>query len=98
MEEEGIRYILRRNPVRVEEMEKSRLSKRRAIEELVGEKNVYLLEHPRAKVSTALGKVEKKIQLLRQEKWLSVKAEDRQLSLEQDEAGSKKNRFWMVVM
>lgn len=86
VEEEGIRYILRRNPVRVEEMEKSRLSKRRALEELVGEKNVYLLEHPRAKVSTALRKVRKKIQVLRQEKWLSVKAEDRQLSLEQDEA------------
>ncbi len=85
VEEEGIRYILRRNPVRVEEMEKSRLSKRRTLEELIGEKNVYLLEHPRAKVSTALGKVKKKIQLLRQEKWLSVKSEGRQLSLEQDE-------------
>ena len=86
VEEEGIRYILRRNPVRVEEMGKSCLSKRRAIEELVGEKNVYLSEHPRAKVSTAFGKVKKKIQLLRQEKWLSVKSEGRQLSLEQDEA------------
>jgi hypothetical protein len=85
VEEEGIRYILRRNPVRVEEMEESRLSKRRAIEEWVGEQNVYLLEHPRAKVSTALGKVRKKIQLLRQGKWLSVKSEGRQLSLEQDE-------------
>jgi hypothetical protein len=86
VEEEGIRYILRRNPVRVEEMEKSRSSKRRAIEELVGERNVYLLEHSRAKVSTALGKVKKKIHLLREEKWLSVKSEGRQLSLEQDEA------------
>ncbi len=85
VEEEGIRYILRRNPVRVEEMEESRQSKRRAIEEGVGEQNVYLLEHPRAKVSTALGKVKKKIQLLRQGKWLSVKSEGRQLSLEQDE-------------
>jgi hypothetical protein len=86
VEEEGIRYILRRNPVRVEEMEASRQSKRRAIEEGVGEQNVYLLEHPRAKVSTALGKVKKKIQLLRQGKWLSVRSEGRQLSLEQDEA------------
>ena len=86
VEEEGIRYILRRNPVRVEEMEKSRLSKRGAIEELVGERNRYLLEHPRAKVSTALGRVKQKIHVLRQEKWLSVKSEDRQLSLEQDEA------------
>jgi transposase len=86
VEEAGIRYILRRNPVRVEEMEKSRLSKRRALEKFVGEKNVYLSEHPRANVSTAVEKVKNKLKLLRQEKWLSVKAQDRQLSLEQDDA------------
>ena len=86
VEEAGIRYILRRNPVRVEEMEKSRLSKRRALEEFVSEKNDYLSEHPRAKVSTAVEKVRSKIKLLRQEKWLSVKAQDRRLSLEQNDA------------
>jgi len=85
VEEAGIRYLLRRNPVRVEEVEKSRLSKRRALEKFVTEKNDYLSEHPRAKVSTAVEKVRSKIKLLRQEKWLSVKAQDRQLSLEQDE-------------
>jgi len=86
VEEARIRYILRRNPVRVEEMEKSRLSKRHALEEFVSDKNDYLSEHPRAKVSTAVEKVRSKIKLLRQEKWLSVKAQDRRLSLEQDEA------------
>ena len=85
VEEAGIRYILRRNPLRVGEMEKSRLSKRRALEKFVGEKNVYLSEHPRANVSTAVEKVKNKLKLLRQEKWLSVKAQDRQLSLEQDD-------------
>jgi transposase len=86
VEEAGVRYILRRNPVRVGEMEKSRLSKRRALEEWVNEKNVYLSEHPKAKVSTALEKVKSKMKLLRLEKWLSVKAQERQLSLEQDDA------------
>jgi hypothetical protein len=86
VEEGGIRYILRRNPVRMEEMEKSRLSKRRSLEEFVKEKNGYLSEHPRAKVSTAVEKVKSKVKLLRQEKWLSVKAQDRQLSLEQNDA------------
>jgi transposase len=86
VEEAGVRYILRRNPVRVGEMEKSRLSKRRALEELVNEKNVYLSEHRKAKVSTALEKVKSKMKLLRLEKWLSVKAQERQLSLEQDDA------------
>ena len=93
VEEAGVRYILRRNPVRVEEMEKSRLSKRRALEKFVGEKNVYLSEHPRAKVSTAIEKVKSKIKLLRQEKWLSVKAQDRQLSLEQEDAVLKEESF-----
>jgi transposase len=86
VEEAGIRYILRRNPVRAGEMDKSRLSKRRALEEFVSEKNIYLSEHPKAKVSTALGKVKSKIKVLRLEKWLSVKAQDRQLSLEQNDA------------
>jgi transposase len=86
VEEAGVRYILRRNPVRVGEMEKSRSSKRRALEELANEKNVYLSEHPKAKVSTALEKVKSKMKLLRLEKWLSVKAQERQLSLEQDDA------------
>lgn len=86
VEEAGIRYILRRNPIRVEEMEKSRLSKRRALEKFVREKNVYLSEHPRADVFTAVEKVKKKLKLLRLEKWLSVKAQGRQLSLEQDDA------------
>jgi transposase len=86
VEEGGIRYILRRNPVRVEEMQKSRLSKRRALEGFVGEKNIYLSEHSRAKVATAVGKVKSKIKLLRLEKWLSVKVQDRQLSLEQNDA------------
>ena len=57
------------------EMEKSRLSKRRGLEELVSEKNVYLSEHSRANISTALEKVKSKIKLLRQEQWLSVKAQ-----------------------
>jgi len=93
VEEAGIRYILRRNPLRVGEMEKSRLSKRRALEKFVGEKNVYLSEHPRANVSTAVEKVKNKLKLLRQEKWLSVKAQDRQLSLEQDDAVLKEESF-----
>ena len=86
VEEEGVRYILRRNPARAEEMEKGRLSKRRALEELVRGRNDYLSGHPRAKVCTATRKVESKMKVLGQEKWLSVKTQDRQLRLEQDDA------------
>ena len=90
VEEAGIRYILRRNPVRVEEMAKSRLSKRRAVENVVTEQNGYLSEHPRATVSAAVAKVNRKITLLRQDRWLSVKTEGRHLRLEQNDVALKK--------
>jgi hypothetical protein len=89
VEEAGVRYILRRNPVRVEEIAKGRLSKRRAVEECLSEKNVYLSDHPRARVSTALKGVRKRIERLRLAKWLSVKAQDRRLSLEEDDTALK---------
>jgi len=85
VEEGGVRYILRRNPVRVGEVEKSRLSKRRAVEEFVQERNTYLAGHLRAKVSVAEEKVRGKIRLLRQEGWLRVQVKDRELRLEQDD-------------
>ena len=85
VEEGGVRYILRRNPVRVVEVERSRLSKRRAVEEFVQERNEYLAGHPRAKVSVAEEKVRGKIELLRQEGWLRVEVKGRELRLEQDD-------------
>ncbi|MCG2711961.1 MAG: transposase [Candidatus Omnitrophica bacterium] len=42
IEYDDIRYILRRNPIRAEEMSKSRMSKQEYIERLVKKKNLYL--------------------------------------------------------
>jgi len=61
VEDNDIRYILRRNPVRVEEINDSRMSKRKSVEKLVKKKNIYLHEHKRAKVETAIKDVNKKI-------------------------------------
>ena len=44
--EEGVRYILRRNPFRAEEMHKTRLSKREAIGEKIEKANRYLRYYP----------------------------------------------------
>ncbi len=84
VEEEGVRYILRRNPIRVEELDKNRLSKRRKIEHLTERKNLYLKEHPRAKVATGIKEITGKIKQLKVDKWLRVQSKDRVLTLEID--------------
>ena len=81
----GVRYVLRRNPQRVAEMAATREHKRRAVEKLVSEQNVYLGEHPRAQVDVAVRRVKQKIEKLRLSAWLSVSSEGRTLSLVRDE-------------
>jgi transposase len=81
IEEENIRYIFRRNPIRAQEIGECRNEKKESIERLVKEKNKYLLEHRAAKEATALKHVEAKIKRLQISNWLSVKSENRKLSL-----------------
>lgn len=85
VEDNDIRYILRRNPFRVEEINESRISKRRSVEKLLKKKNLYLLEHARAKVETAIKDVNKKIVQLKIDKWLSPISKGRTLQLEVDD-------------
>jgi hypothetical protein len=54
----GLRYILRRNPVRVEEIAAQRKSKLVSLEQQILKANQYLKEHPRAKLNTSLKKVQ----------------------------------------
>lgn len=84
VEDNGIRYILRRNPVRVEEINESRVSKRKSVEKLLKKKNIYLREHKRATVETAIKDVNKKIVQLKIDKWLRVVSQERILKLEVD--------------
>ncbi len=84
VEDNDIRYILRRNPVRVEEIDESRMSKRKSVEKLLKKKNIYLHEHKKAKVETAIKDVNKKIVQLKIDKWLSVRYRERTLELEID--------------
>jgi len=85
VEDDGIRYILRRNSVRVKEINESRLSKRNSVEKLVNKKNIYLCEHARAKVETAIKDVNQKIVQLKLDKWLSVRSQQRALELKVDD-------------
>jgi transposase len=81
---EGLRYILRRNPIRVQEIQKSREDKAQALEKAVAKQHQYLAEHPRAKVDVALRKLNAQCKQLKIANWASVVAEGRELSLAVD--------------
>ncbi|MEK7409591.1 MAG: hypothetical protein AAB225_31375 [Acidobacteriota bacterium] len=50
VQQEGLRYVLRRNPLRAEQLAASRTDKQARLERLRADRNRYLAEHPRAKV------------------------------------------------
>lgn len=86
VEEEKVRYILRRNPRRAEELAASRADKQASVETLCQQLNRYLSEHPRAKVATAQKAVRAKIVKLKLESWLQVELEERSLKLTVNQA------------
>jgi transposase len=63
--EGDVRYVLRRNPERAEEITAGRKSKLARLQKLVDVKNVYLAEHPRARVATVQREIETKRDKLR---------------------------------
>ncbi len=93
IEEEGIRYILRRNPGRAEEIKINRSSKQKKIEQVVEKTNKYLEEHSRAKVSKAKERINKKIELLSIDKWVRIEANERKLTVIVDEEALKEEAF-----
>src|SRR5487761_8225 len=85
VEREGVRYVLRRNPLRAGELAASRTDKQARVERLAAERNDYLRQHPRAKVATAEKSVRAKIAQLKIEAWLQVEAEGRSVKLRVDQ-------------
>ena len=84
VEQEGVRYVLRRNPLRAQQLAASRSSKQARVEELQKNGNDYLAQHPRAKLSTAEGKLRKKIAQLKIDQWLLVEEQGRTLQLKRE--------------
>jgi hypothetical protein len=82
---EGVRYVLRRNPQRVEDLSRMRRDKRQTVQRLVEKKNAYLAEHKRARVVVAAREVHAKIAALKIAGWLHVETEDRHVRLRVDE-------------
>jgi transposase len=78
----GVRYILRRNPIRAAEIAASRESKLNSLNKLVAQQNKYLAEHPRSKVEVALKKGTGKSKALKIHNWAKVQADGRGLGVE----------------
>ena len=85
VDREGVRYVLRRNPIRAEQMAVSRADKQATVEQLRARLNRYLDQHPRAKVATAEKALRAKIAQLKIEVWLQVPTEGRTLQLTVDQ-------------
>ena len=81
VQREGVRYVLRRNPFRAEQLAASRADKQAAVEQLRQDRNRYLDQHPRAKVATAEKALRVKIEQLKIHAWLQMEAEGRTLKL-----------------
>lgn len=79
VEDEGIRYIFRRNPVRAKEIENSRNQKQEKVNEKVEKLNLYLSEHPKAKLETSLKELKELIAKLNMSDWMSTDSEGRRL-------------------
>ena len=79
--DDGVRYILRRNPTRAEEIAATRAAKTAKIKETAAARNKYLKEHPRAKEDVALRITREWITKLKADKWISASAADRRIRI-----------------
>ncbi len=85
LDEEGRRFVLRRNPVRQEELKKAREQKRQSVQAAIQKANTYLKEHPRAKVSTQQRYLTERLEHLKVENWLKLSVKKKRLVLTLDE-------------
>lgn len=94
VQDNGVRYILKRNPVRAAEIETTRKSKLSSVKNLLTKENVYLKEHAKAKSDIALRKIHEKIRRLGLIGWVFAVVEGRVISLStNDEALAEESKL-----
>jgi DDE family transposase len=79
--DEGIRYVLRRNPVRAQEVRDTRHAKLATLQAQVAKSNQYLIDHPRANAQRALHKLVARAEKLRITDWIELTLEGRSVTL-----------------
>jgi len=82
--EDGRRFVLRRNPVRQEELQRAREHKQQALEATLKKANTYLEEHPRAKVATQRRRLAARLESLKVQDWLKLTVNQQRLVLSLD--------------
>ena len=86
VEHGGVRYILRRNPIRADELAESRAEKIATINALVQRQNQYLAEHSKADEFKALQKVWEKQGRLKMNDFLTITSKNRCIEIEVNES------------
>jgi Transposase DDE domain len=79
--DEGIRYVLRRNPVRAQAVRDTRHAKLATLQALVAKHNQYLADHPRANVQGARQKLVARAETLRIADWVELTVAERAITL-----------------
>lgn len=79
--DDGVRYILRRNPQRAQEMAASREERYQRLGRAVEKYNGYLAEHPRARVEVALRTLGERSQALHIAEWVELSVQGREIAL-----------------
>jgi hypothetical protein len=79
--DEGVRYVLRRNPVRAQEMRDTRHAKLATLQAQVAKQNQYLTDHPRANAQGALQKLVARAEKLRIADWVELTVAERAMTL-----------------
>jgi transposase len=86
---DGVRYILRRNPERAKELASNREAKLTRVKALLSKKNLYLAEHPRARVEAAQRDIEEKVKQLKIDDWVKAVSNGSTLELVIDDTAQK---------
>jgi hypothetical protein len=82
--EDGRRFVLRRNPVRQQELKRAREQKQQALEIALKKANTNLDEHPRANVATQRRHLAARLESLRVRDWLKLTIRKQRLGLTLD--------------
>jgi transposase len=77
------RYVLRRNPVRQEEMALTHASKSQRLQAVIDKENLYLLEHKKASATLALKRVQTQLKRLALP-WIALSLQERTLHMVED--------------
>jgi len=85
VQNEDMRYILRRNPVRATEIQLNRNQKLEKIKQKIELKNLYLQQHPKAKDDTAVKEINEQIKKYKfNNQTLNIEIENRKITLNID--------------